>query len=59
MKNRLLDGKESACNTGALGLIAGLGRAPGEGHGKPLQYSFLENPMDRGAWRAICIALVL
>ena len=33
-------------------LIPGLGRAPGEGHGNPLQYSCLENPMDRGAWRA-------
>ena len=59
MKSRLPDGKESACNTGALGLIAGLGRSPGGGHGKPLQYSCLENPMDREAWRATCIALVL
>ena len=33
------------------GLIAGLGRSPGGGHGNPLQYSCLENPMDRGAWR--------
>ena len=33
-------------------LIPGLGRAPGEGNGSPLQYSCLENPMDRGAWRA-------
>ena len=33
-------------------LIAGLGRSPGEGHGNPLQYSCLENPMDRGAWWA-------
>ena len=32
--------------------IPGLGRSPGEGHGNPLQYSRLENPMDRGAWRA-------
>ena len=38
------DGKESACNTGDLGLIPGLGRSPGKGHGNPLQYSFLENP---------------
>ena len=38
------DGKESACNVGDLGLIPGLGRAPGGGHGKPLQYSCLENP---------------
>ena len=35
------------------GLMPGSGRSPGEGHGKPLQYSCLENPMDRGAWRAI------
>ena len=36
-----------------MGLIPGLGRSPGEGHGNPLQYSCLENPMDRGAWWAI------
>ena len=47
------DGKESACNAGNLGLIPGLGRSPGGGHGNPLQYSCLENPMDRGAWRFI------
>ena len=35
------------------GLIPGLGRSPGEGHGNPLQYSCLENPMDRGAWQTI------
>ena len=52
MKSRLLDGKESASNSGALGLIAGLGRSPGGGHGNPLQYSCLKNPVDRGAWRA-------
>ena len=46
------DGKESACNAGDPGLIPGLGRFPGEGNGNPLQYSFLENSMDRGAWRA-------
>ena len=34
------------------GSIHGLGRSPGGGHGNPLQYSFLENPMDRGAWQA-------
>ena len=45
-------GKESACSVGDLGLIPGWGRSPGEGNGNPLQYSFLENPMDRGAWRA-------
>ena len=39
-------GKESACNVGDLGLIPGLGRAPGEGKGYPLQDSGLENPMD-------------
>ena len=39
-------GKESACNTGELGSISGLGRSPGEGKGYPLQYSGLENSMD-------------
>ena len=34
------------------GLMPGLGRSPGGGHGNPLQYSYLENPMDRGAWQA-------
>ena len=43
-------GKESACNTGDLGSIPGSGRSPREGNGNPLQYSHLENPMDRGAW---------
>ena len=47
-----LDGKESACNAGDLGSIPGSGRSPGEGHGNLLQYSCLENPIDRGAWRA-------
>ena len=37
-------GKESACNEGDLDLIPGLGRSPGEGHGNPLQYSYLDNP---------------
>ena len=46
------DGKASACSAGDLGLIPGLGRSPGGGHGNPLQYSCLENPMDRGAWQA-------
>ena len=45
-------GEESACNTGDGGSVPGLGRSPGGGHGTPLQYSCLENPMDRGAWRA-------
>ena len=39
-------------NAGDTGSIPGLGRSPGGGHGHPLQYSCLENPMDRGAWRA-------
>ena len=48
--------KKSACNAGAtgeMGSIPGLGRCPGGGHGNPLQYSCLENPIDRGAWWAI------
>ena len=47
-----IDSKASACNTGDLGSIPGLGRSPGEGTGNPLQYSCLENPIDRGAWWA-------
>ena len=43
----------SAFNVGDLGSIPGSGRSPGEGNGNPLQYSCLENPMDRGAWAAI------
>ena len=46
------DSKESACNAGDLGLISGFGESPGEGNGNPLQYSCLENPLDRGAWWA-------
>ena len=46
------DGKLSACNAGDPGLIPGFGKSPGEGTGNPLQYSCLENPMDRGAWQA-------
>ena len=42
--------KESACNVGDLGSVLGLGRSPGEGNGNPLQYSCLENFMDREAW---------
>ena len=42
--------KASASNAGDLGLILGLGRSSGEGNGKLLQYSCLENPMDREAW---------
>ena len=46
------DGKESAGNAEDLVWIPGLGRSPGGGHGNPLQYSSLENSMNRGAWRA-------
>ena len=49
---RRLSGKESTCSAGDEGLTPGLGRSPGEGKGKPLQYSCLENPTERGAWRA-------
>ena len=45
-------GKESACSVGDLGSIPGLGTSPGEGNGYPLQYSCLENSMDRGTWWA-------
>ena len=45
-------GKESTCNAADPGSIPGWGRSPGEGNSNPLQYSFLENPMDRGAWWA-------
>ena len=44
--------KESACNTGEPSSVPGSGRSPGEGQGNPLQFSCLENPTDRGAWRA-------
>ena len=47
------DSEEFTCNAGDLGLIPGSRRSPGEGNGYPLQYSCLENPMDRGAWWAI------
>ena len=46
-------GKEPPANAGDMrdiGLILGAGRSPGGGHGNPLQYSYLENPTDRGAW---------
>ena len=46
------DGKETSSNVRDLGSILGLGRSPGEGKGYPLQYSRLENSMDRGAWWA-------
>ena len=45
-------GKKSTCNAGDPGSIPGLGRSAGEGNGNPLQYSCLENPMDREAWPA-------
>ena len=45
--------KESSCYAGVLASIPWSGRSPGEGHGNPLQYSCLEHPMDRGAWRVI------
>ena len=49
---RGLLGKESACNAGNAGLIPGWERSPGEGNGNALQYSYLENPMNGGAWQA-------
>ena len=45
--------KNLPTNAGDAASIPGWGRSPGGGHGSPLQYSYLENPMDRGAWRAI------
>ena len=47
------DGKESARSAGDLSLIHGSGRCPGEANGYPLQYSCLENSMDRGTWQAV------
>ena len=49
----LKGGKEPACQYRDAGPIPGSGRSPGKGNGNPLQSSFLENPLDRGAWRAI------
>ena len=46
------DSKESTCNEGDRGSIPGLGRTPVGGHGNPLQYSCLENPNGKGAWKA-------
>ena len=51
------DGKECACNAGDPGSVAGWGRSHGEGNGYPLQYSRLENSMDRGAWWAMSMGL--
>ena len=45
--------KKSTCNAGDPGSIPGSGRSPGEGNGYPLQYSCLENPLDRGTWKAM------
>ena len=45
-------GKESACKAGDTGLILGTGISPGEGNSNPLQYSWVGNPMDKGAWQA-------
>ena len=58
---RWLSGKESACSVGDAGnsrSIPGLGRSPGGGHGNPLQYSCLENPMDRQTWQATVYEVV-
>jgi len=46
------DSKESAQNAEDMDSVPGLGRSPGGGNGNPLQYSYLENSMDRGAWQA-------
>ena len=46
------DGKKSTCSVGDLGSIPGLGISPGEGNSYPLQYSGMENSMNRGAWKA-------
>jgi len=51
------DSKESACNAGDLGLMPGLERSPGGGQGNPLQYSGLENSMDRGVWQATILGV--
>jgi len=50
---RWLSGKEFTSNAGDTASIPGSGRSPGEGNGNPLKYSYLGNPMDRGAWRAM------
>ena len=52
-----LSGKESTCNSGGVGLICESRRSPGGGHCNPLQYSCLENPMDRGTWRATILGI--
>ena len=50
--------KESTCQVGDEGLIPGSRRCPGEGNGNPLQYYYLQNPMDRGAWRATVYGVI-
>ena len=47
------DSRESACGAGDLDSVSGSGGSPGEGNGYPLQYSCLENSMDRGTWQAV------
>ena len=50
--------KNPPTNAGDMGSVPGSGRFPGEGTGNPLQYSGLENPMDKGAWRAVAHRVV-
>ena len=52
VKKKKKQNKNLPANAGDLGSIPGLGRSPGGGHGKPLQYSCLENPKDRETWQA-------
>ena len=51
------DSKESFCNAGDHGLIPESGRSPGVGNGTPVQYSCLENPMERGTWQATALGV--
>ena len=51
------EGKAPVYNAGDPGSVPGSGRSPGEGNGNPLQYSCLENPMDRGAWWATVLGV--
>ena len=51
--------KKPPAKTGDVGLIPGLGRSPRQGNGNPLQYPCLENPMDRGAWQATVVVVVV
>ena len=53
-----LSSKESACNAGDADLIPGLESSPGGRHANPLQYSWLENPMDTGAWQATVLRVI-